>query len=67
MINQPAIQKLKLKRFLVLPSTLIETGYLSNKNEREKLSSQKYQEKLAEALGEAINTYLKESSQKLNK
>ena len=36
-------------------------------NEREKLSSQKYQEKLAEALGEAINTYLKESSQKLNK
>ncbi len=59
-------------RFVVIretavPSTLIETGYLSNKNEREKLSSQKYQEKLAEALGEAINTYLKDSSQKLNK
>jgi len=58
-------------RFVVIretavPSTLIETGYLSNKNEREKLSSEKYQDKLAEALGEAVNTYLKESSQKLN-
>ncbi len=36
---------------------LIECGFLSNKNEREKLVTKKYQEEIAQAIAEALSDY----------
>lgn len=40
-----------------MPSCLIETGFLSNKEERAKLASQEYQEKLASGIVQGIEYY----------
>ena len=41
-----------------MPSCLIETGFLSNKEERKKLCSDEYQEKIASGIAEGIVSYL---------
>ncbi len=41
-----------------MPSCLIETGFLSNKEERKKLCSDEYQEKIASGIAQGIAAYL---------
>lgn len=41
-----------------MPSCLIETGFLSNDKEREKLSDREYQEQIAEGIVNGIDLYL---------
>lgn len=45
-----------------VPACLAEVGFISNKNEREKLNSSDYQSKVAGALAKGMILYLKESS-----
>ena len=45
-----------------LPSVLVELGYLSNPEEREKLVDPAYQERLADALARSIKSYLAASA-----
>lgn len=45
-----------------MPSCLIETGFLSNKEEREKLASKEYREQLADGIVSGINLYLNSKS-----
>ena len=40
-----------------VPSCLIETGFLSNPRERERLTDPQYQEKLAEGIAKGIDLY----------
>lgn len=40
-----------------MPACLVETGFLSNRGERTLLSTAEYQEKIAEALAQAIDLY----------
>ena len=42
-----------------MPSCLIETGFLSNKEEREKLCTEDYREQIAEGIVKGIDLYLK--------
>lgn len=41
----------------LMPACLIETGFISNKEEREKLAAQEYQEKIAEGIAQGIIYY----------
>lgn len=41
-----------------MPACLIETGFLSNKKEREKLSTEEYREQVAEGIVKGIELYL---------
>lgn len=41
-----------------MPACLIETGFLSNKSEREKLASAEYRDQLAEGIANGIDLYL---------
>ncbi len=41
----------------LMPACLIETGFLSNPQERELLATEEYQEKVAEGIAEGINLY----------
>lgn len=41
-----------------MPSCLIETGFLSNKEERKKLCTEEYRERVAEGIAKGINLYL---------
>lgn len=45
-----------------VPACLAEVGFISNKNEREKLNSSDYQSKVAGALAKGMILYLKETS-----
>ena len=45
-----------------MPSCLIETGFLSNRNEREKLASKEYREQLADGIVSGISLYLDSKS-----
>jgi N-acetylmuramoyl-L-alanine amidase len=45
-----------------IPSVLVETGFISNPKEELRLSSQEYQNKVANALFNGIRTYLKKYS-----
>lgn len=40
-----------------MPSCLVETGFLSNKTERELLATSEYQEQLADAIAESVDLY----------
>jgi len=42
-----------------IPSTLIELGYLSNRQEEKQLNNKKYREKVAKAIKRAIDIYFK--------
>lgn len=42
-----------------MPACLIETGFLSNKKEREKLSTEEYREQVADGIVNGIDLYLK--------
>lgn len=44
-----------------MPAVLVEMGYLSNPREGRMLQESRYQERLAEALAQAINAYFSES------
>ena len=50
-----------LKRTEV-PLIIVECGFLSNQEEAEKLSTDEYQEKVADAICNGIETYLKDIS-----
>ena len=50
-----------LKRTEV-PLIIVECGFLSNREEAEKLSTDEYQEKVADAICNGIETYLKDIS-----
>ena len=41
-----------------MPSCLIETGFLSNKEERDKLSTEEYRDQVAEGIAKGIDLYL---------
>lgn len=41
-----------------MPSCLIETGFLSNKKERDKLSTEEYRDQVAEGIARGIDLYL---------
>lgn len=45
-----------------MPSCLIETGFLSNRGEREKLASKEYREQLADGIVSGISLYLDSKS-----
>ena len=47
-----------------MPAALVETGFLSDSNERELLQKDEYQEKLAKGIAEGIINYLEQSEQK---
>lgn len=51
-------EELYVIRECMMPSCLIETGFLSNKAEGEKLASIEYQKKLAEGIAAGIDAYL---------
>ena len=46
-----------------MPSCLIETGFLSNKAEREKLCTEEYREQVAEGIAKGIDMYLSSESE----
>jgi len=45
------------------PSVLVETGFISNPDERELLISEKYQKKVAKAIAEGVELYMEGSVQ----
>lgn len=45
-----------------MPSCLIETGFLSNKSEREKLCTEEYMDRVAEGIANGIDMYLNSES-----
>lgn len=47
-----------------MPAALVETGFLSDSNERELLQQEDYQEKLAKGIADGIISYLEQSEQK---
>lgn len=53
-------------KFTEMPAVLVEMGFLSNKEEREKLNSEEYQKLLAEELAEGILLSLKEELESVN-
>lgn len=52
-----AIKQVYLLKKATMPSVLVETGFLSNPEEAELLSSSDYQQKMAEAIVEGIERY----------
>ena len=44
-----------------MPSSLFEAGFISNKEESNKLRDEKYQEKLAKAVADGVEKYLKDN------
>lgn len=48
-----------LLRRTQVPTIIVECGFLSNKKEAEQLSQSDYQKKIAEAIAEGIDTYIK--------
>ena len=53
-----AIKQIYLLKKTDVPAILVETGFLSNKEERELLSSKEYQEKMAKAIVDGIESYV---------
>ncbi len=47
-----------------MPSVLVETGFLTNRTERKRLLSKRYQESVAEGICAGIKTYIKSIDQK---
>ena len=47
-----------------MPAVLVETGFLTNRTERKRLLSKKYQESVAEGICAGIKTYIKSIGQK---
>src|SRR5690606_19580539 len=53
-----SIKQVYLLKKTEVPAVLIETGFLSNNEERELLADKKYQEKMADAIVEGIENYV---------
>ncbi|MEK9200024.1 N-acetylmuramoyl-L-alanine amidase [Ureibacillus sp. 179-F W5.1 NHS] len=53
-----AIKQIYLLKKAEVPAVLVETGFLSNSEERELLSSEDYQEKMAKAIVDGIESYV---------
>ena len=51
-------EELYVIRECTMPSCLIETGFLTNRAEREKLENPEYQEQIAKGIAEGIDSYL---------
>lgn len=52
-----------LLRHLKIPAVIIECGYLNFPAERQRLRSPEYQEKIAQAIADGVETYLKRTGQ----
>ncbi len=48
-----------LLKYATMPSILIETGFISNYNDRKTLQSEEGQNKIAESIAEAVSEYIK--------
>ena len=46
-----------------MPAILVETGFLTNRVERKRLLSKKYQESVAEGISAGVNAYIKSIDQ----
>ena len=46
-----------------MPAILVETGFLTNRMERKRLRSKKYQESVAEGISAGVNAYIKSIDQ----
>lgn len=44
-----------------IPSVIVECGFLSNINEREKLKNKEYQNKISEAISKSVKMYFDEN------
>lgn len=53
-----AIKQVYLLKKTEVPAVLVETGFLSNPEERQLLTDKKYQDKMAEAIVEGIENYV---------
>ncbi|MBM7610616.1 N-acetylmuramoyl-L-alanine amidase [Lysinibacillus composti] len=53
-----AIKQIYLLKKAEVPAVLVETGFLSNPEERSLLSDEKYQDKMADAIVEGIENYV---------
>ncbi|MDN4493972.1 N-acetylmuramoyl-L-alanine amidase [Ureibacillus aquaedulcis] len=53
-----AIKQVYLLKKAEVPAVLVETGFLSNNEERELLSSEEYQQKMADAIVSGIESYV---------
>ncbi|HCG4536361.1 TPA: N-acetylmuramoyl-L-alanine amidase, partial [Salmonella enterica subsp. enterica serovar Typhi str. AG3] len=53
-----AIKQIYLLKKAAVPAVLVETGFLSNPEERDLLASQEYQEKMAAAIVTGIESYV---------
>lgn len=58
--EKPAGNQYKILRIgKEIPSVIVECGFLSNPEEKEKLKSDEYQQKIAESIGKSIDEFLK--------
>lgn len=53
-----SIQQIYLLKKAEVPAALVETGFISNDEERALLTDKKYQEKMGDAIVEGIEEYL---------
>ena len=58
-----AIEKIYLLKKAQLPAILVETGFISNEEERALLVDSKYQDKMAAAISEGIEQYFETTLQ----
>lgn len=58
--EKPALDSYKILRENdTMPSVIVECGFLSNAQEKEKLKSDDYQNKIADSIGKSVNEYYK--------
>lgn len=52
------IEKIYLLKKTTVPAVLVETGFISNEQERQLLTDEKYQEQMAKAIANGIENYI---------
>lgn len=62
-IQKPAKNAYRLLRdYDIIPSVIVECGFLSNDQEEQKLKTDEYQEKIAKSLSKSVSDFFKSSS-----
>lgn len=57
-VEKPALNSYKILRcYDIVPSVIVESGFLSNPTEESKLKDDKYQDKIAESIAKSIDMY----------
>jgi hypothetical protein len=51
------LRYIPLTREVLIPSCLVEVGYLSNDEEREKMTTEAYREKIAQGITDGVEQY----------